>query len=87
MKIKQGFMLREVAGNYVVVAIGEASKNFNGVINLNESGAFLWKKLAEGISKEDLLKALLDEYDVPEEIAVRDIDNFITKLKGSDILE
>ena len=87
MKIKQGFMLREVAGNYVVVAIGEASKNFNGVINLNESGAFLWEKLAEGISKEDLLKALLDEYDVPEAIAVRDIDNFISKLKGSDILE
>ena len=44
MKIKQGFMLREVAGNYVVVAVGEASKKFNGVINLNESGAFIWKK-------------------------------------------
>lgn len=87
MQIKKGFMLREVAGNYVVVAIGEASKSFNGVINLNESGAFLWRKLSEGISKEDLVKALLEEYDVDEEIANKDIDNFIEKLKGSDILE
>ena len=69
MIIKQGFMLREVAGNFVVVAIGEASKKFNGVINLNESGAFLWKQLTKEVTKEQLLEALLNEYDVSEEIA------------------
>lgn len=87
MKIKKGFMLREVAGNFVVVAVGEASKKFNGVINLNESGAFLWKKLADGIEKEKLIDALLEEYEVSKEIATADIEKFIAKLKEADILE
>lgn len=87
MKIKKGFMLREVVGNYVVVAVGEASKNFNGVINLNESGAFLWKKLADGIEEAELIKELLNEYEVSEEIANNDVKTFIKKLKEADILE
>ncbi len=87
MKIKQGFMLREVAGNFVVVAVGEASKNFNGVINLNESGAFLWKQLMSETTNEKLLDALLNEYDVSEEIAKKDIEMFVDKLKEADILE
>lgn len=87
MIIKQGFMLREVAGNFVVVAIGEASKKFNGVINLNESGAFLWKQLTKEVTKEQLLEALLNEYDVSEEIAKKDIEMFVNKLKEADILE
>ena len=80
-------MLREVAGNYVVVAVGEASKNFNGVINLNESGAFLWKKLADGIEEAELIKELLNEYEVSEEISNNDVKTFIKKLKEADILE
>lgn len=87
MKIKKGFMLREVAGNYVVVAVGEASKKFNGVINLNESGAFLWKKLADGIEESELVKELLNEYEVSEEIANNDVKTFVKKLKEADILE
>lgn len=87
MKIKQGFMLREVAGNFVVVAVGEASKNFNGVINLNESGAFLWKQLMSETTNDKLLDALLNEYDVSEEIAKKDIEMFVNKLKEADILE
>ena len=43
MKIKDGYLHREVAGNIIVVPVGEASMNFNGMINLNETGAFLWK--------------------------------------------
>lgn len=43
MKIKDGFMLRKVGGQYVVVAFGEASRSFNGIIRLNETGKFLWE--------------------------------------------
>ena len=46
MKIKDGFMLRKVGGQYVVVALGEASRSFNGIIRLNESGKFLWEQLS-----------------------------------------
>ena len=80
MKIKDGFILREVAGNYIVVAVGDAVKEFNGVINLNETGAFLWKILQEGATEEQLKEKLLGEYDVSSEIAERDVKIFINKL-------
>lgn len=87
MKIKKGFMLREVAKNYVVVAVGEASKEFNGVINLNETGAFLWKQLIDDNTVDGVVAALLNEYDVSEEAARKDVELFINKLKEAKILE
>ena len=86
MKIKDGFVLREIAGSYIVVAVGDAVKSFNGVITLNQTGAFLWKYLSEGCDENALLKALLDEYDVQEDIAKRDIELVITKLKKANLL-
>ena len=85
MKIKDGYMLREVAGNSVVVAVGKAALDFNGLITLNSTGVFLWKMLAEGINEEDLLTAVLDEYDIDEATAKNDIAEFIEKLKGADL--
>ena len=70
MIIKKGFMLRNVAGNNIVVAVGEASKHFSGVITLNETGAFLWNLLTVETTKEELLKSLLNEYDISEEVAL-----------------
>ena len=86
MKIKQGFILREVAGNYIVVAVGSAVKEFNGVINLNETGAYLWKKLQDGADEEGLVKALLEEYEVEEELARKDVKAFVEKLQGAKLL-
>lgn len=86
MKIKDGFILREVAGSFIVVAVGEAVKNFHGIINLNETGAFLWKILESGASKEDLIKALLAEYDVDEKTAVSDVNGFIEKLQEAKLV-
>ncbi|MBO5067814.1 MAG: PqqD family protein [Clostridia bacterium] len=87
MKIKDGFILREVAGNYIVVAVGEAVKSFNGVINLNETGAFLWKILQTGGDEQSLITALLSEYEVSEEIAKRDVQTFITKLTEAGLIK
>lgn len=86
MKIKDGFILREVAESFLVVAVGDAVKTFNGVINLNETGAFLWKKLEEGISEEELVDALLNEYEVEKEIAQKDVSAFIAKLKENNLI-
>lgn len=86
-KIKEGFKLRKVAGNYIVIATGKASKEFNGMINLNEVGAFLWEQLEKGSTVDDLVKALLGEYEVPEEIAKRDVEAFLTKLEGANLVE
>ena len=87
MKIKDGFVLREVAGSYIVVAVGEAVKNFNGIINLNETGAFLWEILAKGATKEELVAKLLEEYDVDEKTATKDVGTFINKLSEAKLVK
>lgn len=87
MKINTEFMLREIAGSYVVVPVGENAIDFNGMINLNESGVFLWKILCEGSSEENLVKQLQEEYEVDEETASKDVKEFVQKLKEADILE
>ena len=88
MKIKNGFIVKELAGQYVVVALGQASKIFNGIIKLNDSAKFIWDKLAVGAEKEDVINALLEEYEgVDRETAERDFDKFVNELKGANILE
>ena len=87
MKIKDGFILREVAGTFIVVAVGNAVKQFNGVITLNEVGAFLWKKLAEGATESQLVDALLADYEVEKEVAEKDVRAFIEKLTQAELLK
>lgn len=87
MKIKEGFLLREVAGNTVVVPIGDEAVEFNGVITINETGKFIWELMQEGIEKEDLLVKFMKEYDVSEEEAKNDIKAFIQILLDNNIAE
>lgn len=87
MKIKDDFALRKVADFYVVVPVNSLTLDFNGVINLNETGAFLFEQLQKGIEKEELVEKMLDEYDVTREKASADIDLFINKLKDADVFE
>ena len=52
MRIKEGFVLREVAGQAMVIATGEASKEFHGMVKLNESGKIIWKGLMDGLTEQ-----------------------------------
>ena len=70
-----------------MVAVGEAVKEFNGVINLNETGAFLWKILQEGATEEQLLNALLEEYEVEKELAEKDVKAFVAKLTEAKLIK
>lgn len=87
MKIKSGFMVRPVAGSYVVIAVGDKTVDFNGIMTLNETGYFLWKQLEKGAEKEDLLKNMMAEYDVDADTAAKDIDRFISQLEAADLAE
>lgn len=87
MKIKKDFILRKVADSYVVVPVGKMTLDFNGIINLNETGAFLFGELQKGADREELIEKLLAEYDVTPEKAANDIDTFIQKAKDADVLE
>ena len=87
MTIKENFVLRQVAGSYVVVAVGEASVDFNGMLTLNESGALLWRALEQGADRRALTQALTDEYEVEPAQAERDVDEFLRTLSEAGCLE
>lgn len=87
MKIKTGFILRSVGGNRMVVATGARSKEFGGMIRLNESGSVLWNTLAKGASKEELVAALLGEYDVDQATAETDVSAFLEVLREAGVLD
>ena len=87
MKTRDGFILKEVAGSPVVMPTGEALVDFNMMLTLNETGAFLWERLRNGTTKEELLDAILSEYDIDEEIAKADIDEFLGILISKKVIE
>ena len=82
MKIKEGFIIKKLGIGYIVVTVGDASKNFNGVIRLNETGAFLWKSIQDGAdSREKLIQAMLERYeDLDQETAEKDLDEFLGRV-------
>lgn len=86
MKVKEDYLLRNVAGSHIVVPVGEGCLDFSGVITLNEVGAFLWEKLQSDVTEEGLVEALLNEYDVDRATAEADVKEYIEKLKGADLL-
>lgn len=87
MKIKENFLLRKISDSYVVVPVGDAVVDFSGLINLNESGAFLFEKLQKGATEDELVQALLGEYDVTEDVARADVQKFIKKAQDADVLQ
>ena len=87
MKIKKDFILRKVADSYVVVPVGKMTLDFNGIINLNETGAFLFGLLQKGAERDDLIEKLLAEYEVDRARAESDVDVFLSKVRDADVLE
>ena len=86
MKIKEGFILKEIAGVNVVVPIASQMVSFKAIVSLNESGAFLWKQLETEKDEAELLKAFLSEYDIDEQTAKADIFEFLENMKKADLI-
>ncbi|MCD8330458.1 MAG: PqqD family protein [Lachnospiraceae bacterium] len=87
MKVREGFVLRKVADQYVVVAIGPASKILNGMIKLNETGAFCWDYLLKGISEDELGGVVCSEYNISREQAAADVSAFLDTLRSAGCLD
>ena len=87
MKIKEGFMLRNVADNYVVVPMGKEAADFNGMITLNETGAFMWKCLEKGCTKDELVTKVLEEYEAEEEQVIQSVERFVKEIEENDFAE
>ena len=87
MKIKAGFILRNVADQWVVVPIGERVVEVNGILTLSESGAFLWKILEVDTSEAELVKRILIEYDIDEDTAKKDVQAFVEAVRAKGLMD
>ena len=87
VKIKDGFMLREVAGTWIVVPLAQRVVEFNGLMTLSESGAMLWKKLQQGTDMEEMVQSILTEYDVDEKVARADIKELVDSIAERGLIE
>ncbi len=86
MRIKKGFLLRRVGTQNIAAAAGSEAKSFNGIIRLNETGRFLWEKLADECTQEELVGALTGAFSVSKEQAERDVSAFLDELKSAGLL-
>lgn len=86
MKIKDCFVLRNIAGINTIIS-SDASSNFEGMITLNDTGVFMWNILKNGATKEELVDKVINEYEIDKETASNDIDGFLEKLQSVDVFE
>ena len=87
MKIREGFILRKVGSQFLVAAIGACSKDFNGIIRMNEEAAFAFGLLQAGISQEGLVAALVERFSGDPVQVSADVAGFVQRLKEEAILE
>lgn len=89
MKLKDGLILREVAGQYVIVPTGRRVQEVTNIVYISSSGAYLWDYMKEHeFEKEDLVRQILDHYTgVTEEIAAADVEKFLKTLADNNILD
>ena len=86
MRINKEFVLREIAGEYIIIPTGSTVLEFNGLITVNEVGVTIWKMLQEEVTLEQLVQGVLAEYDVEEKVAREDIEEFLGTLVEGGIL-
>ena len=86
MRVHKDFILREIAGDYVIIPTGKTVLTFNGLLTVNEVGADLWNMLQSDVNFDELLRGILDSYEVEEEAAREDIREFLDKLDAAGIL-
>lgn len=85
MKIKKGFVIQQVGGQWVAVATGSAAVEFSGIVKLNDTAAIAWKGVEEGLSREQIVARVVESYDVDEQQACNDVDAFLQALVQSGI--
>lgn len=87
MKIKQGFVMRDVAGQAVAIATGEASKSFHGMVKLNDTGAVIWNGIEKGLDDAEIAEQLAAGYDVEADQALKDVESFIARMRDAGLVE
>ena len=84
-KIKE-FILREIADEYILIPTGSTTEEFNGIINLSETGAFIWNHIEEANTFEELIKMITSEYEVDINVAAQDAYEFINHMLANQLI-
>ncbi len=87
MKLKYKFIVRNVAGQSVALAVGEDNAKFNGMIKLNSVGEFIFKLLENDVSEADIVSKITDEYDVSADEAKDSVENYLAVLRQNELIE
>lgn len=86
MKLKTDLIIRNIAGECVAVPTGKAASQINGLLSLTPSGELLIRRLQEECTQQELVQALLDQYEVTEQMAQADVEAFLAKLRDVNLL-
>lgn len=86
MRVKPGFVVREVGGKKYAVATGEAARSFKGMLSLNDVGATIFNLLQSDTTADAIVHAILEEYDASADVVSADVDNFIRQLRSIDVI-
>ena len=87
MKARPGFVLRSIVDELFLMPTGDNIGVFKGALLLNETAALVWQKLQTSVSRDNLLRAILDEFDVEEPVAAADLDALLERLRAYDVIE
>lgn len=87
MKLNGNFIIKEMAGSWILVPFGDKAIDFNGVVTLNETAKFLYEKCADGIDENTLKNALIAEYEIDDTTAENAVNTFIDQLKEAGCID
>ncbi|MBR2010910.1 MAG: PqqD family protein [Clostridia bacterium] len=82
MKRSKDFIKRKIGTQYVIVAVGAATKKFNGMISVNSTGSFIWDQLEQSMTMDELVTAITENYEIDRETATAHATQFVNTLKG-----
>ena len=87
IKASKNIMLREIAGEYLLIPVGKMATEIHGMIMLSESGCLLWKSIQNGATESEMIELILKEYIIDQDTARNDVRAFVAKMKKAGILE
>ncbi len=86
MKLKYNFLIQEVAGTYMAVAIGEGAENFKGMIKMNGTAKRVFELIQQGLSEKDIIATMLEEYEASESDIQKSVDTMVNQLNSQNLI-
>ena len=82
MRVKEGFVIRDIMGQTVVIPTGKASEEFTGMVKLNDTGRDIWEAVSGGMTEEEIIDMISEKYEVSKENSKSDVKKFISNMEA-----